>query len=394
MAEKKSAGGGTGWTSIVVGAGVFGAWTAWNLLRKGERVLLLDAWGPAHSRGSSGGESRITRTAYGADEIYTRMAVESLADWKWLSERSGLPVFHPTGVLFFFPRVDPFVTASIEVHQRLKLPTEQLHRPELEKRFPQVNWEGVEVGLYEPDFGILMARRSVQTLVSEFVKAGGEYRIAAIAPPDESGPRLNGILTTASEKLRAEKYFFACGPWLPKLFPATLADRILPTRQEVFFIAPEAGDMRFDSAHLPAWGDSNPSESFYGMPDLEARGFKIAQDLRGPPIDPDQGDRVFSAGEYSDVRAYVAKRFPALASRPLVESRVCQYEDTSNGDFIIDRHPNLQDTWLIGGGSGHGFKHGPGVGRYAADLATGALKAPEPRFTLATKASIQHRSVH
>jgi glycine/D-amino acid oxidase-like deaminating enzyme len=294
--ETKSAGGsGAGWTSIVVGAGVFGAWTAWHLLRKGERVLLLDAWGPAHARASSGGESRITRTAYGADEIYTRMAVESLADWKWLSERSGLPIFHPTGVLFFFPRVEPYFTASIEVHQRLKLPTEQLQRADLQKRFPQVNWEGVEVGLYEPDFGVLMARRGVQTLVSEFVKAGGEYRIAAVAPPNESGERLNGIVTTAHEKLRAEKYFFACGPWLPKLFPATLGDRIFPTRQEVFFIAPEAGDTRFGPAHLPAWADSNQGDFFYGAPDLEARGFKIAHDLHGPPIDPDRGDRVFSA---------------------------------------------------------------------------------------------------
>ena len=392
-AEPKHSGGGSGWTSIVVGAGVFGAWTAWNLQRKGERVLLLDAWGPAHARASSGGESRITRAAYGADEIYTRMAVESLADWRWLSDRSGLPVFHPTGVLFFFPRVEPYFTASVDVHKRLKLPLETLHRPELERRFPQMSWDGVEVGLYEPDFGVLMARRAVQTLVAELVKAGGEYRTAAIAPPPESGDRLEGVLTIASEKLRAQKYFFACGPWLPKVFPAALGDRIFPTRQEVFFFAPEAGDARFQPAHLPAWGDFNNGDLYYGLPDLEARGFKIAHDQHGPPIDPDKGDRQASATELANVRAYIAKRFPALASRPLVESRVCQYENSSNGDFLIDRHPHLQNVWLIGGGSGHGFKHGPAVGRYAAELASGTLKNTEPRFSLATKASVQKRSV-
>jgi glycine/D-amino acid oxidase-like deaminating enzyme len=425
-AESRAASGGAGWSSIVVGSGVFGAWTAWNLLRKGERVLLLDAYGPAHARASSGGESRITRTAYGADEVYTRMAWESLAAWRRLSERSGLPVFHQTGVLFFFPRVEPYVTQSIEVHRRLKLPTEELHRAEMAKRWPQINWNGIEVGLYEPRFGALMARRAVQTLVAEFVKAGGEFRTAAIASPEftaenlstsadfapraqrptndalrpaattapEKNATLNGIRTLSGETFHADKYLFACGPWLPKVFPSLLGDRIFPTRQEVFFFAPEAGDTRFTPGHFPTWADFNNGDIFYGMPDLEARGIKVAHDKHGPPIDPDTGDRYFSAPALAEVREFMKMRLPALASRPLVESRVCQYENSSNGDFLIDRHPTLHDVWLIGAGSGHGFKHGPAVGRYAADLATGALKTVEPRFSLASKASVQRRSVH
>ena len=168
---------------IVVGAGVFGAWTAWHLLKLGRKVLLLDAWGPAHARASSGGESRMTRTVYGRDEIYTRFAWESLDEWRWLSGRSGLPIFHPTGVVFFFGRREPYVTQSIEVHQRAGIPLEVLDRAALAKRFPQVVWDGVELGLYEHDRGVLMARRAVQTLVQEFVAAGGEYRQAAIVPP-------------------------------------------------------------------------------------------------------------------------------------------------------------------------------------------------------------------
>ena len=389
-----SSGGGARWSSIVVGAGVFGAWTAWNLLRKGERVLLLDAWGPAHARASSGGESRVTRTAYGADEVYTRMAWESLAEWRWLSARSGLPVFHQTGVLFFFPRVEPYVTQSIEVHRRLKLPTEQLPRAEMAKRWPQVNWDGIEVGLYEPQLGALMARRAVQTLVAEFVKAGGEYRTAAIAAPAATSAQLDGVRTLTGDTFRAEKYLFACGPWLPKVFPSVVGDRIFPTRQEVFFFAPDAGDTRFQPGRLPTWADFNNGDIFYGMPDLEARGFKIAHDQHGPAIDPDTGDRTFSTFALADVRKFMKMRFPALAARPLVESRVCQYENSSNGDFLIDRHPAFERVWLIGGGSGHGFKHGPAVGRYAADLAIGTLKAIEPRFSLASKATVQRRLVH
>jgi monomeric sarcosine oxidase len=385
------------WDSIVVGAGVFGAWTAWNLHRLGQRVLLLDAWGPAHARASSGGESRVTRTAYGADEVYTRMAWDSLTQWRWLSERSGLPVFHQTGVLFFFPRVEPYVTQTLEVHKRLKLPTQALQRPELAKRFPQVSWEDIEIGLYEPELGALMARRAVQSLVAEFVKAGGTYRLAAVAPPavPKSGEaKLDGIRTSAGETLHADRYVFACGPWLPKVFPELLGSRIFPTRQEVFFFAPAAGDERFSPGRLPTWADFNNGDIYYGMPDLEARGFKIAHDKHGPAIDPDSGDRKPSDEGIADVRGFMRRRFPALADRPMVEARVCQYENSSNGDLLIDRHPALQNAWLVGAGSGHGFKHAPAVGRYAAQLVTQTLKNVEPRFSLVSKASVQQRLVH
>lgn len=378
---------------IVVGAGVFGAWTAWHLLKLGRKVLLLDAWGPGHARASSGGESRMTRTVYGRDEIYTRFSWESLDEWRWLSGRSGLPIFHPTGVVFFFGRREPYVTQSIEVHQRAGIPLEVLDRAALAKRFPQMAWDGVELGLHEPDRGVLMARRAVQTLVREFVAAGGEYRQAAILPPKPDA-KFDSVRTTDGESLSAPRFVFACGPWLPKVFPEILGQRIFPTRQEVFFFAPEAGDSRFGPAHLPGWADFNDGDIFYGMPDLEARGFKVAHDQHGPPIDPDSGDRTPSPQALADVREYIKRRFPVLANRPLVESRVCQYENSSNGDFLIDRHPQWENVVLVGAGSGHGFKHGPAVGRYAAALLDGTNKNIEPRFSLQSKAAQQRRDVH
>ncbi len=388
--SERAVSGAANWHSIVIGAGAFGAWTAWHLLRKGARVLLLDAWGPAHSRASSGGESRVTRTAYGADELYTRMAWESLPDWRWLSERAGLPVFHQTGVLFFFPRVEPYVTETLAVHRRLQLPIAVLQRPELESRFPQIAWDGIEIGLYEPQLGALMARRAVQSLVAEFVRAGGEYRTAAIAPPASGA----GVRTRAGESLEAGHYVFACGAWLPTLFPELLGGRIFPTRQEVFFFAPPPGDTRFLPGRLPTWADFNAGDMYYGCPDLEARGFKIAHDKHGPPIDPDTPDRQASAAALADVRAFMARRFPALGAAPVVESRVCQYENSSSGDFLIDRHPERENLWLIGAGSGHGFKHAPAVGRYAAKLILGEPQEREPRFSLTNKTTLQHRRVH
>ena len=379
---------------IVVGAGVFGAWTARRLQQLGRRVTLVDAWAPAHARASSGGESRMTRGAYGPDEVYARMALESLPEWKALSASAKLPLFHQTGVLFFFPTVEPYVEDSLKVHAKLGLPTERLDHAELSRRFPMIDFEGVEVGLFEPDFGVLMARRAVQTLVAAFVADGGTFVRSEIAPPGASGDGLDHVLTRKGERLEAGQFVFACGPWLPKLFPALLGSRIFPTRQEVFFLAPEAGDERFTPGRLPAWADFNGGDIYYGFPDLEGRGFKIAHDAHGPPTDPDVGDRAYSADALADVRAFLARRFPALAGRPLNEARVCQYENSANGDLLIDFHPELRNVLLVGAGSGHGFKHGPAVGGYAAALLTGGLERVEPRFSLASKGQTAKREVH
>jgi sarcosine oxidase len=379
---------------IVVGAGVFGVWTARKLQEAGRNVTLIDAWGPAHARASSGGESRMTRGSYGADEVYTRMALDSLTDWRALSRRAGLPIFHETGVLFFFPRAEPFLEETMRVHRRLGLPTQLLDSAAMGRRFPQIDFTGVAAGLYEPGFGALMARRAVQTLFAEFLRDGGSYRQRQIRPVEATGAALPAVTATDGTSYRAERFVFACGPWLGRVFPALLGPRIFPTRQEVFFFAPQAGDERFEPGRLPGWADFNGGDIYYGFPNLEGRGFKIAHDAHGPAMDPDSGDRIPSAGALADVRAFMARRFPHLADRPLSEARVCQYENSSNGDLLIDRHPGLENVWLVGAGSGHGFKHGPAVGRYAADLVMGRLATPEPRFSLATKAEREARAVH
>lgn len=384
------------WDAIVVGGGVFGAWTAWSLLRKGKRVLLLDARGPANARASSGGESRMIRAAYGADEIYTRMAWESLTEWKWLSASTDLPVFHRLGVLFFFGKMESYAASTLEIHRKLSLPMEVLQRAELARRFPQFLWDGIEFGLFEPEFGALMARRAVQMLVKRFTAEGGDYRLAQVDAPRAArleATALDELVVCGGERLKASDYVFACGPWLPKVFPDVLGSRIFVTRQEVFFFTEPAGDARFEPRTLPGWADFNGGDIFYGFPDLEARGFKIAHDKHGPPMDPDVSDRLPSTAALDQVRAYMVRRFPALARQPLNESRVCQYENTSSGDFLIDRHPRWQNVWLVGGGSGHGFKHGPAVGRYAARLVNGEHFALEPRFSLASKGEQQHRAV-
>src|SRR5690348_8492775 len=220
---------------IVVGAGVFGAWTAHHLQQVGHQVTLIDAWGPAHSRASSGGESRLSRAAYGKDAIYTRMAMDSLPQWKALSAVSGLPIFNPCGILFFFPTDEPYVSESIAAHRQFGLPTQVLDRAEMARRFPMIDFDGISIGLYEPGFGALMARRAVLTLVERFTRDGGTYLKGAALPLRGTGDHVAEVNLSSGERVAADRFVFALGPWLPQLFPDVIGPRIVPTRQEVFF---------------------------------------------------------------------------------------------------------------------------------------------------------------
>jgi glycine/D-amino acid oxidase-like deaminating enzyme len=232
----------------------------------------------------------------------------------------------------------------------------------------------------------------VLTLVDRFVKAGGTYMKGFVQPPG-SAPELHEIQLLSGARIEADRFVFAAGPWLPKLFPQVIGARIEATRQEVFFFAPPAGDPRFLPGAMPGWADFNGGDIFYGFPDLESRGVKFAHDAHGVEVDPDVQSRRPTEAALSEILAYRDRRFPLLKGAPLTEARVCQYENSSNGDFLIDLHPKWPNVLLLGGGSGHGFKHGPEVGRYAAARLMGSIK-PEQRFSLATKSETHHREVH
>jgi monomeric sarcosine oxidase len=376
----------------VIGAGVFGAWIAYHLQRSGKTVVLLDAYGAANSRASSGGESRVIRMGYGADEIYTRWSIRSLTLWQEFFRQVEEPLFQRTGVLWMARGDDPYAVHSMQTLQKLGVRFEQLSRAELEQRYPQIAFGSVTWGILEPDSGALMARRAVQRVVQETLKNGADYLPEAVEPLTNPAAkaRLDSLTTRSGLSVRAANFIFACGPWLPKLFPDLLKDRIYPTRQEVFFFGVDRGDRRYAPPLMPVWIDFGAE--IYGIPDLENRGFKMAPDRHGPPFDPDIGERVVTTEGLSEVRTFLAQRFPGLKDAPLLETRVCQYENTANGDFLIDRHPAFDNVWLVGGGSGHGFKHGPALGEYvAARVVEGGTV--EPRFTLATKGKVQKRAV-
>ena len=410
----------------VVGAGVFGAWTSYQLSRAGAEVAVIDAYGPGNSRASSGGESRMIRMGYGPDQIYTRMAQRSLRLWQHLFDRVGrTELFQPTGILWLARPNDSYAESSLKTLEEFHVRYERLDRAGLQARYPQLELGSVTWAILEPNSGVLMARQAVQAVVAQARARGVVYLQEAILPPEyegeegkrgtgkgkaiEVGPlrrtsssadaeqdcnsKLESLQTVSGGEIIARQFVFACGPWLPKIFPALLGELIHVTRQEVFFFGVPAGDIssRFGPEQMPAWIDFG--DLVYGIPNLDNRGFKLAIDAHGPEFDPDTGDRIVSTESLAAARAYLARRMPALTNAPVTETRVCQYENTSNGDFLIDRHPAFENVWLVGGGSGHGFKHGPAVGEQVAALISGDAKV-ESRFALATKEKVQQRKVY
>jgi len=380
----------------VIGAGVFGAWTAYQLRRAGAKVVLLDGYGAANSRASSGGESRIMRMIYGPDELYTRSAARSLKLWLDLFEdiHQGVkpsldPLFQRTGVLLLARDKDWYADATAKTLERAGIPFEKLDRSQLVNRYPQLEFGPITWGILDLEGGVLMARRAVRALVAHLIRLGGVYVDEGVFAP-QAKTRLESV-KTKNRTILAEKFIFACGPWLPKLFPELLGELIHVTRQEVFFIGVPEDSNQFAPPSLPVWIDF--SDLVYALPNVDDRGFKVAIDRHGPDFDPDTGDRLVSKESAVAVRDYLTARVPALKDSPIMETRVCQYENTANGDFLIDMHPDHPNVWLVGGGSGHGFKHGPVVGEYVTGRISGEV-AVEPRFTLATKSRLRSREVY
>jgi glycine/D-amino acid oxidase-like deaminating enzyme len=371
---------------VVVGAGVFGAWTALWLRRRGASVQLVDQYGAGNSLASSGDESRVTRSAHGPDDHYPLWQRHALAEWRRLEEATGEALFVETGVAWFAHRDDGFEADSLATLERLRIPVQRWSRDELVRRMPHVTAGDLTWALYEPEGGALMARRAVAATAEQLVREGGEL-IRGRAVPPEAGDRGPATVRLADGRfLEADAIVFAAGPWLPRLLSDLRGLELSVPQQEVIYVATPPGDLRFDAGSHPTWVDYD--RSFYGIPSIEGRGFKIAPDWPGPQVDPDGQERRLSDERVAAARAFLAERFPDLAAQPVAEGRVCQYELTADTHFVIDRHPAWPNAWVVGGGSGHGFKHGPAVGEYASalvmgdDAASANLAPPDYRFAL------------
>lgn len=365
---------------VVVGAGAFGGWTALALVRAGARVTLIDAWGPGNSRSSSGGETRMIRAIYGGDRVYIDWVARSFEVWKAAEKESRRPLHHRTGALWMFPDGGDYAASSIESLGDAGIPVESWTPEHAADRFPQIDLAGVESVWYEPEAGYLLAREACSVIRDLALASGAEWRTGRVTPGVVRDGRMSTVAVTNADDLQADHYVFACGPWLGELFPSEVGARILPTRQEIFYFGTPSGTNAYTEGALPAWIDFG-ERIFYGVPGNRWRGFKIADDTRGEPADPTTMERTPTPSRITEARDKLASRFPGLADAPLLESRVCQYENSPDGDFIIDRHPRARNVWLVGGGSGHGFKIAPALGEHVAAVVLGQ-GPPLEKFSL------------
>lgn len=367
---------------VVIGAGAFGGWTALHLLRSGARVTLCDTWGPGHSRASSGGESRVIRHTYD-QRIYVDWVIRALQLWRENQSRWGRQLYHEIGVLWMAPEDDTYVAEALPHIDAAGVDYERLDAGELAARWPQIDPDGIRFAIFEPRAGYLLARRGCEAVVEAFIEEGGEYRQAACRRADASRGEMTSVQLSDGAAVNADAYVFALGPWLGQFFADQYAGQLLihATRQEVYYFGTPSGVTDYDAPSLPVWADSG-GRFWYGIPGAERRGFKMADDQHGETVDPTTQDRQLSAAGVARAREYLARRFPGMRDAPLIEGRVCQYENSLDGNFIIDRLPVAANAWLVGGGSGHGYKHGPALGEYVAGLVLDD-GTPETIFSLA-----------
>ena len=365
----------------VVGAGAFGGWSALYLLRSGFQVTLIDCWGPGNSRSSSGDETRVIRSTYGANPLYFDLNVRALELWKENQQRFARPLFFNTGVLWFcYQEKTAVVDDSIPFAQKHKMEYEYLSRSELQKRFPIVNATDLHHAYLDSYGGYLKAREACLAVKEAFCKEGGKYIQSFAKPGTIKSGQLDGLKLSNTTGLNADAYLFACGSWLGQLFPEVLGSVITCSQQEVYYFGiPEENNSAYED--LPVWVDADDKDFYYGIPGNAHRGFKIGVDKRGEGFDPTSGDHISNLQVLADARKFISHRFPGLTNAPLVESRVCPYENSPDGNFILDTHPEADNLWFLGGGSGHGFKHGPALGEKVSQVFLGKKDVP-PAFQL------------
>jgi sarcosine oxidase len=356
---------------VIVGAGTFGASLAWTLARAGEEVVLVDQFEPGDARATSGGESRLIRCAHGGDELYTASARRARALWRELEAETGDELMVEIGMAWFAQREDGWEGESERAMTAQGIPCERLDTADAAKLFPSLGTDDLAFVLYEPEAGVLRAQRAVQALARQAAAHGAQLVRSHVTPN-------GGYAVAGAERLEGDAVVWACGPWLGRLFGDLVP--LTVTQQELLFFD---GGPAWRSPGVPGFVDYDLA--MYGTGDLDDLGIKVAFDKEGPALDPDAELPAAGATE-PIVREYLARRFPALADAPLKEGRCCRYELSADSNFIAARHPEHAGTWIVGGGSGHGFKHGPALAERVADALRGGEPLPA-RFGLGQRAA-------
>jgi glycine/D-amino acid oxidase-like deaminating enzyme len=368
---------------VVIGAGAFGGWTALYLREMGLSVTMVDQYGPGNSRATSGGETRQIRAGYGEREVYTRWVLDALERWKKREAEWKKKLLFPTGQITLAREWTKNLTDTRKVFDKLGVKYEVVDRADLPRRFPQMTMEGIAFGFAVPSTGVLKAREGCVAVEHAFEGKGGQFLTAKAEPGRRTGRKLEDVVLSTGRRVSAGTFVFACGPWLRKVFADVMSRKLITPRRVVFFYGTPPGDERFTFPNFPTWA----VDDAYGFPSIEGKGFKVVPTFEAEMVDPDTQEHTLTADEIRKGRAFVTRWFPTLKDQPLVDTKVCQREDSVDEHFIVDRHPAFDNVWIVGGGSGHGYKHGIVLGDYVAHRVVGKDTQPElaPMFTLKDK---------
>ncbi len=330
---------------IVVGGGIAGVCSALHLVRKGAKVTLIDRWEPGHSRASSTDYNRVIRSIHGRDEFYTKWARESRLRWLELQAETGQRLYYECSALVLATEGHcDWEDDTANTFQKLGVPFHRFSPSEVAVRFPQFDTSSISYALYEPEAGMIMAHRSVITLLDLFKREGGIVKRGYVKTDDQERLHLDG------KPLEADVVVVCAGPWMADMYPKTVKPIGVVAGVNVLYTSTPDGSELFDQEKMPCWIDHG--EGSFGLPSVEGSGVKAAVVIPDQ-IDLDNDERLIRKHMLSRTRSYIGKRFPGLVGERVVDSKFNQIILTPDTHFILDWHPKHQNVLLAGGCSGH-----------------------------------------
>ena len=356
-------------TVIVVGAGINGVTSAIDLKKRGLKVVLIDPGPLPHPLAASTDISKAVRAAYGPDEEYTALAERCIPIWREWNQQFGIDLYHETGVLFVCAaKMQPgdFEYESARVLEKLGHPFERFDAAKFHQRFPAFAADRFHDGFFDPVAGFAESGRVVATLVGYAKSIGVELRERAkFIALDETEDLVRGIILENRQRIEGDAIVIATGAWTPYLLPFT-KKFLRATGHPVFHLKPSQPEL-FLPERFPFFGADISTTGYYGFP-LNEGVVKIANHGAGREMSPDSAERLVTAQEEKDLRAFLRSTIPSLANDPIVYTRICMYSDTNDGDFWIAPDPERKNLVIATGDCGHGFKFAPVFGELVADV--------------------------
>lgn len=384
---------------LIIGGGIFGASTAVTLQQRGWHTAVLDPGPLPHPLAASTDISKVIRMEYGPDEQYMAMVEESLAGWRQWNETLG-PFFHEIGVTMFTQ--EPMAPGGFEYESYQMLlkrghHPERLDADEISRRFPAWKPGAFVDGFYHAQGGYAESGRVVSALLAEAQRLGADVLTGqTVNEIVREGGRVTAVCTEEGHTFAAGHVVVAAGTWTHLLLPE-LAPAMKSTGHPVFHLKPAQPEL-FTAPDFVVFTADIARSGWYGFPLHPGEGVvKIANHGIGQRLHPRDDERVVTAQDEQNFRAFLAATFPALADAPIVYTRRCLYCDTLDEHFWIDRHPAITGLTVAAGGSGHGFKFAPVLGTLIADAVEGQANPWLPKFrwrTLASQTTGEEASRH